>query len=233
MVFQPIVEMATGRVVGAEALARFPGWRQIPPNQWFAEAAEVGLGVDLELAAVENALAQLDRLPRDAYLSFNAGPETVLSRRFRSLVHSVAPARLVIELTEHADVADYSALTRSLESLRISGVRVAVDDAGAGFSSLQHILNLRPDIIKLDRALVSGVDADPARRSLATALMTFANEIGARVIAEGIESNREHTVLRRLGVRYGQGFHFARPGPLPLLTLLCGPAKTPLGVDGR
>jgi PAS domain S-box-containing protein len=216
MVFQPIVELATGKPVGAEALARFPAQPNRAPAEWFADAAGVGLGVELELAAIRAAVAQLDALPAGTYLSLNAGPDTVVSPQLHHLLRSAPGSRLVIELTEHMAVVDYSALTEALDALRCRGVRLAVDDAGSGFSSLQHILNLKPDIIKLDRALVEAIDTDPARRALAGSLLTFANEIGAQVIAEGIENLREQTVLRRLGVRYGQGFHLGRPGPMPL-----------------
>ena len=216
MVFQPIIELATGKPVGAEALARFPAQPNRTPEEWFADAADVGLGVELELAAIRAAVAQLDALPAGTYLSLNAGPDTVVSPQLHQLLRSAPGSRLVVELTEHIAVADYAALTEALDALRCRGVRLAVDDAGSGFSSLQHILNLRPDIIKLDRTLVEAIDADPARRALAGSLLTFANEIGAQVIAEGIENLREQTVLRRLGVRYGQGFHLGGPGPMPL-----------------
>jgi EAL domain-containing protein (putative c-di-GMP-specific phosphodiesterase class I) len=132
-------------------------------------------------------------------------------------------------------VVDYSALTEALDALRCRGVRLAVDDAGSGFSSLQHILNLKPDIIKLDRALVEAIDTDPARRALAGSLLTFANEIGAQVIAEGIENLREQTALRRLGIRYGQGFHLGLPGPMSLAdeSSLHRPRCSPSTTDSR
>lgn len=216
MVFQPIVELATGKPIGAEALARFPGTPYRPPNEWFAAAAEVGLGLELELAAIRAALSELDLLPCGAYLSLNAAPSTVISPELHAMLRGGVASRVVLELTEHAGVEDYAPLTEALDALRAMGARLAVDDAGSGFSSLQHILNLRPDIIKLDRALVEGIDTDPARRALAGSLMTFGAEIGAQVVAEGIENRREQTVLRRLGIRYGQGFHLGRPAPLPL-----------------
>lgn len=216
VVFQPIIELATGKPIGAEALARFAGEPYRPPNEWFADAAEVGLGVELELAAIRVALSELDRLPSGTYLSLNAAPSTVTSPTLHEMLRGGIAKRVVLELTEHVGVADYTELLEALDGLRAMGVRLAVDDAGSGFSSLQHILNLRPDIIKLDRALVEGIDSDPARRALAGSLMTFGAEIGAQVVAEGIENQREQTVLRRLGVRYGQGFHLGRPAPLPL-----------------
>lgn len=220
-VFQPIVELSTGRTIGAEALARFPGMPPRSPEQWFADAAAISLGVELELEAIREALAHLDELPAGVYLSLNAGPATVASPGLRQLLTSAVAGRVVLELTEHVGVEDYTDLAEALDQLRGLGVRLAVDDTGSGFASLQHILNLRPDIIKLDRALVTGIDTDPSRRALAGSLMTFAQEIGARVVAEGVENAREHTVLRRLGIRYGQGYHLGRPAPLPL------PAGTP------
>jgi EAL domain-containing protein (putative c-di-GMP-specific phosphodiesterase class I)/PAS domain-containing protein len=216
MVFQPIVELSTGKPVGAEALARFAFDPLRSPAEWFAEAADLGMSVELELSAIAAALPGLKLLPEGAYLSVNAGPETAMSPELHRLLRSVPAGRVVLELTEHVGIENYDALTESLDALRARGVRLAVDDTGAGYSSLQHILNLKPDIIKLDRGLVEGIDADPARRALAGSLIAFATEVGAQVVAEGIENLREQTVLRRLGLRYGQGFHLGRPGPLPL-----------------
>jgi EAL domain-containing protein (putative c-di-GMP-specific phosphodiesterase class I) len=122
----------------------------------------------------------------------------------------------VLELTEHASVGNYGRLADALDPLRVRGVRVAVDDAGAGFASFRHILNLNPDIIKLDMALTRGIQADPVRRALASALVTFARELHAVIVAEGIETEAELKALRSLGVGYGQGFFLARPGSLPL-----------------
>ena len=122
--------------------------------------------------------------------------------------------RLAIELTEHARITDYPALSEALTGLRARGVRLMIDDVGAGFASLHHILRLAPDAIKLDRSLTSGIEADPARRALAAALVTFAGEIGATIIAEGIETEDELAALQALGVERGQGFHLGRPRPI-------------------
>lgn len=215
MVFQPIVQLSNGRTVGVEALARFSAEPFHPPDQWFADAADIGLGVELELSAIRAALVQLDQLPADTYMTLNVGPPTVHAPGLRELITPDVAHRVVLELTEHSGVENYAALEVALDDLRGLGVQLAVDDTGAGFASLQRIINLRPDVIKLDRALVTGIDTDPARRALAGALLTFAREMGATVVAEGIENARENTVLRRLGVRYGQGYHLGRPGPLP------------------
>jgi len=217
MVFQPIVSLNGGVVVGHEALARFPagpGETSQPPNRWFDDAREVGLGIALELSAIRAALASLDRLPGGTYLSVNAGPDTVATEELAELLRTTSAERIVLELTEHVGIEDYTALGTALARLAITGVRLAVDDAGAGFASLRHILTLKPDIMKLDIALVRGIDQDPARRALAGSLLSFGAEIGAHVVAEGIETAAEQDVLRLLGVEYGQGYHLGRPAPL-------------------
>lgn len=220
MVFQPVVDLTDGRVTGAEALARMALEPTRPPDQWFAEAARLGLGVDLELAAVRAALAGLDRLPPDATLAVNVSPATVLDPRLEVTLARVAASRVSLEVTEHARVEDYDVLARALAGLRRDGVRLAVDDAGAGFASLQHILRLRPDVIKLDISLTRDIDTDPVRRALATSLVRFATEMGATIVAEGIETATELTALRELGVPLGQGYHLQRPGPLPVPELV-------------
>src|SRR5207302_1055710 len=121
---------------------------------------------------------------------------------------------LVIEITEHAPVEDYDGLNEALRSFRERGGRLAVDDAGAGFSSLRHILRLVPDFIKLDGALTRGIDTDRTRRALGAALISFASEIGVPIIAEGIETQAEVDALRALEVTCGQGFFLGEPGPL-------------------
>ncbi len=162
-VFQPIVELGSGGVVGAEALTRFEMTPIRSPDVWFAEAREVGLGVELEMAALRSSLSQLSRLPSGLYLSLNASPDTMMSPEFRDALADAPAERVVLELTEHESVDDYELLETTVNRLRSDGVRLAVDDAGAGFSSFRHILKLRPDIIKLDVALTRGIDGDPAR----------------------------------------------------------------------
>lgn len=216
MRFQPILGLADGRLLGVEALARFEVEPQRTPDVWFAEAAAVGLGVELEQAAVAAALAELPGLPPSCYLSVNLSAEAVVAPRTLELLTAAAPERIVVELTEHSEVADYAVLTQRLKALRAAGVRLAVDDTGAGFASLRHILQLRPDVIKLDLELTRDVDTDPARRALAAALVTFAGEIGADVVAEGVETRGELAVLRELRVDAAQGYYLGRPQPLPL-----------------
>ncbi|MDQ3974195.1 MAG: EAL domain-containing protein [Actinomycetota bacterium] len=216
MVFQPIADLNTGKVWGVEALARFRGEPHRPPNEWFDEAAAVGRGCELELAAAGAALSQLDQLPPDAFLSVNTSPATAVAPELARLLERFPTHRIVLELTEHARVDDYEPLLAALDRLRDRGVRVAVDDAGAGYSGLQHVLRLRPDMLKLDTALTRGIDFDPARRALGAAMVSFGREIDAVIIAEGVETRQECEALRGLGIPWAQGYHLARPGAVPL-----------------
>jgi EAL domain-containing protein (putative c-di-GMP-specific phosphodiesterase class I)/CheY-like chemotaxis protein len=215
MVFQPIVELRTSRVVGMEALARFAlqPWRE--PAAWFEEARAAGVLVDLELVTARMALNQIHRLPSDAFLALNVSPSTAASPEFIRVVHSSPSKRLVIEVTEHARVEDYESLKETIQAIRRLGTRLAIDDAGAGFASLQHVVRLQPDFIKLDIELTRGIDADPVRRALATAMISFASETGATIIAEGIETREECETLRTLGAACGQGYHLGPPARLP------------------
>lgn len=213
LVFQPIFDLADGRIVGAEALARFSAEPHRGANAWFAEAASVGLSIDLELKAVMTALEHFRSLPEGAYLSLNVAPQTIVSGRLSKALVGVPLERIVVEITEHAPVADYDALERALRPLRTGAGRVAVDDAGAGFASLRHIVRLAPDIIKLDVTLTRGIHADRTRRALAAALISFARETGAVIVAEGVETQDELDALSGLGVTQGQGYHLARPLP--------------------
>ena len=219
MMFQPIVDLATGSIVGAEALARFTCQPHRPPNEWFAEAAQIGRGTELELTAIAAALDQLHSLPPAAFLAVNASPATAISAHLTTLLARHPAERVVLEITEHVRVDDYPTLLASLEPLSQQGVRIAVDDTGAGYASFQHLLQLCPHILKLDTTLTHGIDTDPARRALAAALISFAADIGATIIAEGIEAAGELTTLQQLRIPWGQGYHLAHPNPLPLPAL--------------
>jgi EAL domain-containing protein (putative c-di-GMP-specific phosphodiesterase class I)/CheY-like chemotaxis protein len=210
-VFQPIIDLRNSQVVGLEALARFP---DRPPDVWFEDAAAAGLNEDLELATLGVALKTAGQLPDGVYLSVNLSPATMTSPRFREVLDGFPLDRLVVEVTEHAPVDDYDVLDAAVAPLRAAGCRLAVDDVGAGFSSLRHILRLAPDVIKLDISLTRHIDSDPPRRALATALISFASAINAAIVAEGIETQDEVDALRGLGVSYGQGYHLSRPQPL-------------------
>jgi PAS domain S-box-containing protein len=208
---QPIVDLTTGELAGAEALARFDDGRS--PDVWFAEALATGQSVELDACTFNAALATLPNVPAGCYLSVNATPGLVLSGLLqrRLLRGDVALDRLVIEITEHAPVSCYADLQRALSELRGRGVRLAVDDTGAGYASLSHVLQLKPSIIKIDRSLITDITTDPARRSLVTALVLLGLDLGATVIGEGIETVDERETLADLGVGFGQGYLLARP----------------------
>jgi EAL domain-containing protein (putative c-di-GMP-specific phosphodiesterase class I) len=227
MVFQPIADLTTGDVVGAEALARFACEPHRPPNEWFTEANDIGRGAELELVAIAAALDQHHHLPPGAFLAVNASPATAITPELDALLARHPGDRVVLELTEHIRVDDYATLLDALDRLRRRGVRIAVDDTDAGYAGFQHLLRLRPDILKLDITLTRGIDADPGRRSLAAALVTFATEIGATIIAEGIEITGELDALRRIGIPWGQGYHIGHPGALPLPALRLSDLKIP------
>ena len=212
-VFQPILDIATGKTVGFEALTRFHAEPAQTPERWFADAGSVGLRTELELATAQMAVARFREANPDTYLALNASPETLPS--CGELFHDSDPTQAVIEITEHAAIDNYGALAPVLDALRQDGLRIAVDDAGAGFASLRHALHLSPDFIKLDVSLTRGIDTDPRRRALAAGLIGFANELGAEIIAEGIETKAELTALQELRVSYGQGYYLAKPAPLP------------------
>jgi len=212
LLYQPILELGRSTLVGAEALARFEGGSDWSVPRWFAEAARVDLGVELELACAADALAGLDRLPGDAYLSVNVSHRTAGSEGLVELLDEAD--RIVVEITEHERVDDYDPLVQALARIRDRGARVAIDDAGAGFASLRHLLLIDPEIIKLDVSLTRGIDSDARKRALAAALTSFAEEIDKVVVAEGIETARERETLLDLGVRYGQGYLLGRPVPL-------------------
>lgn len=223
--YQPIWDIAGARLSGFECLTRFSPAPVRSPDKWFDEAAEVGMGVELEIAAIKAALLAGSRLPDDIYLAVNASPQTILSAELPGALAGLTTERIVLEVTEHAPVSDYAHMRRALQPLREDGLRLAVDDAGAGYSSLQHILHLKPDLIKLDMTLTRDIDRDPARRALASALIVFARETGGRIIAEGVETESELATLRFSGVQFAQGYHLGRPMPLEEAAML---AASPL-----
>jgi EAL domain-containing protein (putative c-di-GMP-specific phosphodiesterase class I) len=218
IVFQPVVDLFSGETVALEALARFTVTPVRPPDVWFADAHHAGLGVELEMLAITRALAHQPMLPDGIALTINVGPETIVGPHLRHALLGVPARRVVLELTEHTAFDDYPGLHAALMPLRKGGVRLAVDDAGSGYSSLTHILKLAPDFIKLDRELISGIDVDPVRRALVTSLVAFAADTGAEILAEGVETKHELEAVRRLGVRYAQGYHLGRPAPLDAST---------------
>jgi EAL domain-containing protein (putative c-di-GMP-specific phosphodiesterase class I)/CheY-like chemotaxis protein len=213
--YQPIIEVGTGRIVGFEASSRFVIEPRRAPDRWFAEAAEVGLGPELQAIAVRRALIGLWKLPSDVFVSVNIDPETLGSASLIDVVNGFPGERIVVELTEHFPAGDHPSLLRALAPLRRSGVRLAIDDAGAGSSSLRHVLELAPDIIKLDSSISRHVDSDPSHRALAEAFVGFTRETGIELIAEGVQTAGAAQTLQSLGVRWIQGSYVASPGPLP------------------
>lgn len=210
MVAQPIKRLATGKTVGMEALARFPTLDQ-GPGEVFTEAWHLGAGLELELAAVEAAIDLLDKIPGDAYLSVNVAPITLAACRFLDRVTSLPPGRLVAEVTEHAIIDDYASVESAGRRLREAGVRFAVDDVGSGFAGLERIILTSPDILKVDKSLVRDIDTSSARHAMVGALAAVAAEVGASLVAEGIETRAELATLSGLGLEYGQGFYLAKP----------------------
>jgi len=209
--FQPIVELETGATLGYEALTRFADGAR--PDVRFAEAMAVGLGPALEMAAVRAAVERFEGR-RDGFLTVNLSPSVIVECRseLKEVVRR-APRPLVVEVTEHVQILDYEELRAVIRSL--GGVRLAIDDAGAGYASLRHIVQLQPAFAKLDMSLVRDIQDDPVRRALITGLAHSALLSGIELIAEGIETEAEATTLRDLGVDLGQGYLLGRPGPLP------------------
>lgn len=213
MVFQPIVELQTGHTLGYEALSRFGSES---PEVWFAEATRAGLGEQLELKAISRALELLPDLPEDTFLSLNCSPATLVSAALDELLYKYPGGRLVIELTEQTTVDDYRPCRAAADRLRTRGVRLAIDDLGAGYSSLQRVIALQPEIIKLDRGLIQVTD--PAGNAMVQTLVTLGQLTGATIIAEGIEDTSVLGLVRELGVPLGQGFHLGKPCPITELT---------------
>ena len=215
VVFQPMFTLDDGRLFAVEALARFDAEPHHRPDVWFARAAQVGLGVELELAAIAAALETSTELPAPVALSFNASPGTLADERLLRLLDRHAGRQLIAEVTEHAVVDDYRHLETCLAALRSRGVRLAVDDAGAGFASLRHIVRLQPDYIKLDPSLTQNLGDDPVRRPLADCLVQFALRTDSAILVEGIETAADLATWRDLGAHAAQGYLLGRPAPLP------------------
>ncbi len=214
-VFQPVYSLTDGHLIAVEALTRFDAEPARTPDVWFRAADRAGLGTELEVAAVAAALDAVAELPPDVAVSLNASPATLGDPRLRELLAAHPERRVILEITEHAVVEDYHLLLGSVDELRALGVRIAVDDAGAGFSSLRHIVQLGPDTIKLDISLTQGVGTSALRRALAGALIDFAQRTGAELIVEGIEEVGDLTTWSALGADAAQGYLTGRPGPLP------------------
>jgi EAL domain-containing protein (putative c-di-GMP-specific phosphodiesterase class I) len=209
--FQPIVRLDSLDVIGYEALARFPAEVVVSPKAWFDAAALLGLTHDLEILAVSSALAQLDLLPEGVFVSLNVSPTTAASADLRSLMEKVEPVRVVLEVKEDAAMEDYHLFAGAIDELRATGIRIAVDDAGVADVSLRHMLDLRPDIIKIDVDVTRGIEHDPVKQAIANAFRSIATGSGALSLAEGIETDEELEMLRSLNIEAGQGYLLGRP----------------------
>lgn len=236
-VLQPIVDLTTGRAVAAEGLTRFsaPHPAQADPatgraaGQWFDDAGRLGLREDLELAAADAVLDLLDAVPQEVALCVNLGPATLLASRLATLLQGRDLRRVVLEITEHAPVQDYDAVSAVLRPYRQAGLRLAVDDTGAGYASLRHVLAMQPDLIKVDMALTRGADTDVARRTLLSALAGFASSTGCLLVAEGVETPGELAAVASCGITLGQGYIFGRPSTAPTWSgYVVGSAASPV-----
>ncbi len=211
VVYQPIYDMQEERITGLESNLRLFTTPYRTPDIWVNEAAQVGLGENLEMMAIEKAIKGLEQLPKNIYISLNTSPEHILNGAITRVLENVPKERVVLEITEHDRIADYTEFRAALAPLRREGIRLAIDDVGAGYASFQHILEIGADIIKLDISIIQNVHIDPARRALATALIAFAKDTGSEVIAEGVETEEEFNELQRLGIHKVQGFFIGRP----------------------
>jgi EAL domain-containing protein (putative c-di-GMP-specific phosphodiesterase class I) len=214
-VFQRVVQMTDMTTVGYEALARFPQPHERGPAGWFGDAFRVGLGVELEWLAVKRALTFLETSPTEMFLSLNMSPATILHLQQEDLCSPELFPRIVIELTEHVPIEDYSAIHQSLRYMRERGTRLAADDLGSGYAGFRHLIALEPDIIKLDQSIVAGIHRSRGARALASAIVAFADDVGAIVIAEGVEEAPEFAELLDLGVPWAQGYFVSHPEPSP------------------
>jgi EAL domain-containing protein (putative c-di-GMP-specific phosphodiesterase class I) len=211
-VFQPIVDLERGVACGYEMLARFRSPINAPPPVWLEQAARFGLGDRLEALLVEVGLEALAWVPENCFLTINVSPGALSSEPVADVLATRTSLEgVVIEVTEQAMVEDYGDLEYVLRSLRSAGAAIAVDDAGAGYASLQHIVALRPQFVKLDRSLVAGLDRDEAKLAVIESLGTFSSRIDAWMVAEGIERAEEAAALQRLRVPLAQGYWLGMP----------------------
>lgn len=215
-VFQPILRLHDLAVVGHEALSRFNIEQDKSPETWFVEAEQLGVATDLDVAALRVAIGTWASTPMSTQpLWLNLSPATVSSGAAFALLTDIDhPAML--EITERTPVANYQALRATLDPLRSAGLRLAIDDVGAGYSSMLHVTELRPDVIKLDRGLIADLRADADRRALVASLISFAAEREITSLAEGVETETEAEILSELGVDLVQGYYFGRPAAEPL-----------------
>jgi EAL domain-containing protein (putative c-di-GMP-specific phosphodiesterase class I) len=206
---QPVIALSSGAVVGSEALSRFGG--RVPTDRWFKAASKYGCGDELERLCLRSALSLLPTMPATHFLAVNISPAALADAGVLKLLEAAELRRVVVEITEHEAVENYAVTRVVLGQLRAAGARIAVDDTGAGFASLRHVLMLQPDVIKLDLSLTRDVDVDRRQQALVRAVTAFAAQVGATVLAEGVETQAQLDTLRDIGVHLGQGWHLGVP----------------------
>jgi EAL domain-containing protein (putative c-di-GMP-specific phosphodiesterase class I) len=209
--YQPLFSLADNRIQGVEGLTRVQLRPYRSPDVWFREAYEIGLGLEMELETLAVALEGLRLFPPHLFLAVNVSAELLMDDRLAPLLNGTDAGRLVLELTEHTPVDDYSSLKAALCPLRERGARMAIDDVGAGYANMQHILNLRPDFIKIDASLTRNIHLCSSRTALVAGLVQFARTFGTQIVAEGIEVAPQLETLRGLGIDFGQGYLMGRP----------------------
>ena len=216
--YQPVVHLRTGGLAGYEALTSF-GNQLGSTEEIFREAHHVGLGVELELhtarLAVNGFSPEMSR-SQETYLAVNASPGLLYRPALLEVLSELPAERVIVEITEQRQFDSYDQLRETVRLVHERGMRVAVDDTGSGFASLQRLVDVRPEIVKLDRTLTGQIDSDAPRRALVTAIRHFADDMGITVVAEGIEREEQLIVLRDIGVDCGQGYLLGRPAPLPV-----------------
>ena len=212
--FQPIFSLKNNKVAGFESLARFFTTPYKTPDVWFKEAKKVGLNEALEMLAIKNAVTNIAKFNNSTYIAINCSPSHILSGALENTLQNIDCTRLVLEITEHSPISDYEKMRTALRPLRNKGLRLAIDDVGAGFSSFQHILELEADIIKLDISLTQNINTDDRKFLLAKALCGFAKAIDCTIVAEGIETEEELNSLRKLNVDSVQGYFIGRPAAI-------------------
>lgn len=211
MVWQPVNDSMNRRITAVEALARFRTEPYRPPNEWFDEAGAINMGTKLERNAFIKGVEILPELPEHISVGFNVSGATVLDKKFQDFLMEQNLGRLVIEITEHDVINDYQALTEALQRFRRHGLKLAVDDFGAGYASFRHILNLEPDLIKLDMSLVRNIDRNAKAQAIVRALVAFATDSANRLLAEGVETEAELATLNSLGITFIQGYLLHKP----------------------
>jgi EAL domain-containing protein (putative c-di-GMP-specific phosphodiesterase class I) len=211
LAYQPVVDLDQGVVVGYEALARF-GSGHRTPGAWFTAADGIGRLAELESLLLQQALDSRTALPPGCWLSINVSPKLLLGGPVWSTLTAAGDLTgVVLELTEHQHVDNLSRLRRRLDTVREAGGLLALDDVGAGWSGLRQVVELRPEIVKIDRSLVARLHEDPARMAVAELLSAFTERVGGALLAEGVEQLDELSTLLSLDVHLGQGYLLGRP----------------------